>query len=140
MPGESHGQRSLAAYSPGGHSVGHDRSDLAHCLVILFILLEDSKTVKSRQWHLKIKEKNDIALYIHFSLMEENTPYFEKYSSPGRKSILPQNCIPLTVKTSNSLQVSNVLYIKLHLYRTLLRWICDWLSFLNEWCAPWTTQ
>ena len=29
LPGESHGQRSLAAYSPQGRRVGHDWSDLA---------------------------------------------------------------------------------------------------------------
>jgi len=30
LPGESHGQRSLAGGSPWGHRVGHDLSDLAH--------------------------------------------------------------------------------------------------------------
>ena len=30
LPGESQGQRSLVGYSPQGHRVGHDRSDLAH--------------------------------------------------------------------------------------------------------------
>ena len=30
LPGESHGQRSLRDYSPWGHRVRHDRSDLAH--------------------------------------------------------------------------------------------------------------
>ena len=29
LPGESHGQRSLVGYSPWGHRVGHDWSDLA---------------------------------------------------------------------------------------------------------------
>ena len=29
FPGESHGQRSLEGYSPWGHRVGHDSSDLA---------------------------------------------------------------------------------------------------------------
>ena len=30
VPGESHGQRSLAGYSPQSHRVRHNRSDLAH--------------------------------------------------------------------------------------------------------------
>ena len=30
LPGESHGQRSLVGYSPYGHRVGHDLSDLAY--------------------------------------------------------------------------------------------------------------
>ena len=29
LPGESHGRRSLAGCSPWGHTVGHDKSDLA---------------------------------------------------------------------------------------------------------------
>ena len=29
LTGESHGQRSLAGYTPWGHRVGHDGSDLA---------------------------------------------------------------------------------------------------------------
>ena len=30
LPGQSHGQRSLAGYSPQGRRVTHDQSDLAH--------------------------------------------------------------------------------------------------------------
>ena len=30
LPGESHGQRSLAGYGPQGHRVGYDRNDLTH--------------------------------------------------------------------------------------------------------------
>ena len=132
-------ERSLAAYSPWGHRLGHDRSYLAHCLVILLILFEDSKTVKSRQWN-KNKSEEWYCFVHYFSLMEENTPYFEKYSYPGRKLILPKNYIPLTMKTSNSLQVSNVLYIKLYLYRTLLRWICDCLFWMSGVYYEWQNK
>ena len=38
LPGESYGQRSLAGYSPQGHRVGHDGSDLAHTLTSKYFL------------------------------------------------------------------------------------------------------
>ena len=36
-----HTQRSLAGYSPQGHRVGHDRSNLAHNLVLYAFLFKD---------------------------------------------------------------------------------------------------
>ena len=35
LPGEAHGQRSLAGYSPWGHRVGRDESDLAHTHILI---------------------------------------------------------------------------------------------------------
>ena len=36
LSGESHGQRRLGGYSPWGHRVGHDWSDLAYILICIF--------------------------------------------------------------------------------------------------------
>ena len=37
LPGESHGQRSLAGYSPWGHRVGHNWSDHMHTCIHVYI-------------------------------------------------------------------------------------------------------
>ena len=46
LPGESHGQRSLAGYSPWCHRVRHDWSDLAHTHKRTAMLVLESKSLK----------------------------------------------------------------------------------------------
>ena len=46
LPGNFHGQRSLAGYSPWGRRVGHDWSDLAHICAIKCLLVKKERETK----------------------------------------------------------------------------------------------
>ena len=66
LPGESHGQRSLADCSPWGHKrVGHDWSDLAH---------DHSKQLSQIQIHEEVLETSPVAIPAHAMVVPVHFP------------------------------------------------------------------
>ena len=59
LPGESHGQRNLAGYSPWGRTVGHDLSKLAHGWRALgfpgWVWIDQSKAERVRLWQAYLR-------------------------------------------------------------------------------------
>ena len=77
LPGGSHGQRTLARYSPQGCRVRHDRSNLAHTDLVGFVSEEvtespTAETIRSFEGEMLLF----LVLLTNFSLLKEILLYF----------------------------------------------------------------
>ena len=84
LPGESHGQRSLAGYSPWGHRIGHDWSNLAQHITSLKQTSEWLVLRTSRAENSRFSEFGAPALYLSNCIDSCSTERLAIESSPQR--------------------------------------------------------